>query len=89
LRGANGSRECAPDDRLRDEAIQLALRGGWIASRSSYLLRLSPQFSDWVEVVSNDCGRQVMANGLKLFHGAITVMVLDWTEILMRMKDGA
>jgi len=22
LRGANGSRECAPDDRLRDEAIQ-------------------------------------------------------------------
>jgi hypothetical protein len=21
LRGANGSRECAPDDRLRDEAI--------------------------------------------------------------------
>jgi len=23
LRGANGSRECAPDDRLRDEAIQL------------------------------------------------------------------
>src|SRR5207244_5243394 len=27
LRGANGSRECAPDDRLRDEAIQLFLRG--------------------------------------------------------------
>src|SRR5436853_5880552 len=24
LRGANGSRECAPDDRLRDEAIQLS-----------------------------------------------------------------
>jgi hypothetical protein len=23
LRGANGSRECAPDDRLRDEAIQI------------------------------------------------------------------
>jgi hypothetical protein len=23
LRGANGSRECAPDDRLRDEAIPL------------------------------------------------------------------
>jgi hypothetical protein len=22
LRGASGSRECAPDDRLRDEAIQ-------------------------------------------------------------------
>jgi len=27
LRGANGSRECAPDDRLRDEAIQNCLRG--------------------------------------------------------------
>ncbi len=27
LRGANGSRECAPDDRLRDEAIQLSLLG--------------------------------------------------------------
>jgi len=26
-RGANGSRECAPDDRLRDEAIHLPLRG--------------------------------------------------------------
>src|SRR5450755_1136358 len=25
LRGANGSRECAPDDRLSDEAIQLSL----------------------------------------------------------------
>jgi hypothetical protein len=24
LRGANGSRECAPDDRLRDEAIQVS-----------------------------------------------------------------
>jgi hypothetical protein len=53
------------------------------------LLRLSPQFSDWVEVVSNDCGRQVMANGLKLFHGAITVQSSTVTEILMRMKDGA
>jgi hypothetical protein len=31
LRGASGSRECAPDDRLRDEAIQLL---PWIASRS-------------------------------------------------------
>ncbi|MGO8909750.1 MAG: hypothetical protein ACLQDM_10585, partial [Bradyrhizobium sp.] len=27
LRGANGSRECAPDDRLRDEATILPLRG--------------------------------------------------------------
>src|SRR5712691_9255453 len=27
LRGANGSRECAPDDRLRDEAIQSRVRG--------------------------------------------------------------
>ncbi len=27
LRGANGSRECAPDDRLRDEAIHSFLRG--------------------------------------------------------------
>jgi hypothetical protein len=25
LRGANGSRECAPDDRLRDEAIQFCV----------------------------------------------------------------
>jgi hypothetical protein len=34
LRGASGSRECAPDDRLRDEAIQLSsLRyQAWIAS---------------------------------------------------------
>jgi hypothetical protein len=31
LRGANGSRECAPDDRLRDEAIQ-SLLFAWIAS---------------------------------------------------------
>src|SRR3984957_18002203 len=30
-KGANGSRECAPDDRLRDEAIHLDL-GTWIAS---------------------------------------------------------
>jgi len=29
LRGANGSRECAPDDRLRDEAIHaLSFRDG-------------------------------------------------------------
>jgi hypothetical protein len=27
LPGANGSRECAPDDRLHDEASTLALRG--------------------------------------------------------------
>jgi hypothetical protein len=27
LRGANGSRECAPDDRLRDEAIHLSACG--------------------------------------------------------------
>jgi hypothetical protein len=27
LRGANGSRECAPDDRIRDEAIHLFSRG--------------------------------------------------------------
>jgi hypothetical protein len=27
LLGANGSRECAPDDRLRDEAIQLCACG--------------------------------------------------------------
>jgi hypothetical protein len=27
LRGANGSREGAPDDRLRDEAIHLAAQG--------------------------------------------------------------
>ena len=26
-KGANGSRECAPDDRLRDEATILPLRG--------------------------------------------------------------
>jgi len=33
LRGANGSRECAPDDRLRDEAIHLSSRAArWIAS---------------------------------------------------------
>ena len=30
-----------------------------------------------------------MANGLKLFHGAITVQSSTVTEILMRMKDGA
>jgi hypothetical protein len=36
LRGANGSRERAPDDRLRDEAIQLSLpRQSWIASLRS------------------------------------------------------
>jgi hypothetical protein len=28
LRGANGSRGCAPDDRLRDEAIQLPSQCG-------------------------------------------------------------
>src|ERR1700732_4400913 len=33
--GANGSRECAPDDRLRDEAIQL------LASRRDGLLRFA------------------------------------------------
>ncbi len=32
LRGANGSRECAPDDRLRDEAIHITAVGVWIAS---------------------------------------------------------
>src|SRR5712675_3254207 len=32
LRGANGSRECAPDDRLRDEAIQTeSFRDGALA----------------------------------------------------------
>jgi hypothetical protein len=35
LRGANGSRECAPDDRLRDEAIQTTRTDGWIASLRS------------------------------------------------------
>jgi hypothetical protein len=34
LRGANGSRECAPDDRLGDEAIQTFFAARWIASRS-------------------------------------------------------
>ena len=36
LRGANGSRECAPDDRLRDEAIHsfLAWRDGLLRLRS-------------------------------------------------------
>jgi hypothetical protein len=36
LRGANGSRECAPDDSLRDEAIHASalLRCVWIASLS-------------------------------------------------------
>src|SRR5690349_15773395 len=32
LRGANGSRECAPDDRLRDEAIHTGFAESWIAS---------------------------------------------------------
>src|ERR1700747_743993 len=36
LRGANGSRECAPDDRLRDEAIhRYFVRQKWIASLRS------------------------------------------------------
>src|SRR5437660_4187471 len=35
LRGANGSRERAPDDRLRDEAIQSFSRLSWIASLRS------------------------------------------------------
>jgi hypothetical protein len=33
---ANGSRECAPDDRLR-EAIHLAAKEVWIASSASLL----------------------------------------------------
>jgi hypothetical protein len=32
LRGANRSRECAPDDRLRDEAIHSYFAATWIAS---------------------------------------------------------
>src|ERR1700704_7075055 len=32
LQGANGSRACAPDDRLRDEAIQSYFAAFWIAS---------------------------------------------------------
>src|SRR5438067_4366799 len=32
LRGADGSRECAPDDRLRDEAIHTCIAARWIAS---------------------------------------------------------
>jgi hypothetical protein len=32
LRGANGSRESAPDDRLRDEAIHILAEKDWIAS---------------------------------------------------------
>jgi hypothetical protein len=35
LRGANGSRECAPDDRLRDEAIHSSFVVPWIASLRS------------------------------------------------------
>jgi hypothetical protein len=33
---ANGSRECAPDDRLR-EAIHFAATGSWIASVAALL----------------------------------------------------
>src|SRR5260370_23212 len=32
LRGADGARECAPDDRLRDEAIHTCIAARWIAS---------------------------------------------------------
>jgi len=35
LRGANRSRECAPDDRLRDEAIHACFAERWIASLRS------------------------------------------------------
>jgi hypothetical protein len=35
LRGANGSRERAPDDRLRDEAIHSFFIAPWIASLRS------------------------------------------------------
>jgi hypothetical protein len=35
LRGANGSCECAPDDRLRDEAIHTFFASSWIASLRS------------------------------------------------------
>src|SRR6266513_361229 len=37
LRGANGSREFAPDDRLRDEAIHNARIHLWIASLRSQM----------------------------------------------------
>src|SRR5260221_8679086 len=38
---ANGSRECAPDDRLR-EAIHLAAKKGWIASSLALLAMTTP-----------------------------------------------
>ncbi|MGO8912183.1 MAG: hypothetical protein ACLQDM_23040 [Bradyrhizobium sp.] len=40
-KGANGSRECAPDDRPRDEAIQTCFLARWIASLPLAMTRTS------------------------------------------------
>ncbi len=42
LRGANGSRECAPDDRIRDEAIQSFYPLLWIASLALAMTNSEP-----------------------------------------------
>src|SRR3954452_10017823 len=72
---ANGSRECAPDDRLR-EAIQLPSPGqeSWIASSQTFLAMTRSQitaiclFSKSVTSISP--GACVIANGI--FAAAIT-----------------
>jgi hypothetical protein len=67
LRGATGSRECAPDDRLRDEAIQLFVRPSfWIASRRSRSrcgdVRSIPS-AERRPVIADDHARGVVAGG--------------------------
>jgi hypothetical protein len=60
LRGANGSRECAPDDRLRDEAIHTCLAESWIASLALAMTGLEralrethhPPFQDMMGIAS-------------------------------------
>jgi hypothetical protein len=39
LREANGSRECAPDDRLRDKAIDISAHGGMDCFASAFARR--------------------------------------------------
>jgi hypothetical protein len=49
---ANGSRECAPDDRLR-EAIQKARKKSWIASSQELLAMTGRDFRQPLPVIAS------------------------------------
>jgi hypothetical protein len=65
LRGANGSRECAPADRLRDEAIQLSfflVSRSWIASLALAMTVSIPSSRRCLTKFESQVGREFRAS---------------------------